>query len=81
MTSDPKDWRSLKVRENIPVDYSYFHEVQYIASNYLFNQKIVNDKMYINKIWTEKYKNLIKNIWYSINQDNYDKLKKFKIKK
>ena len=37
--------------------------------------------MYINKIWTEKYKDLIKNIWYSINQDNYDELIRFKIKK
>ena len=72
LTSKSPDWRPLKARENITEDYPYFHELQFIACNYLYNQKIIEDGMYENYIWTQKYKDLIKNIWYSINSDNFD---------
>ena len=72
LTTKSPDWRSLKARENINDHYSYFHELQFIACNYLYNQKIIKDGMYVNYIWTKKYKDLIENIWYSINRDNFD---------
>jgi hypothetical protein len=72
LTSKSLDWRSLKARENIDENYSYFHELQFIACNYLYNQKIIKEGMYVNYIWTKKYKDLIENIWYSINSDNFD---------
>jgi hypothetical protein len=75
LTNSPGDWRSLKKRENITKKYSYFHEIQFITNNYVFNEKIIKDKMYINKVWTDKYKKLIKNIWSSINKDHFDNIK------
>ena len=71
LTTNSKNWRSNFLRENIPSNYLYYHELQYIVSNYRFNRKIVDDGMYINNVWTEKYKSLIKEIWTSIDKSDY----------
>lgn len=71
LTTNSGDWRSLKKRENIPKNYAYFHEIQFITNNYIFNNKIIIDGMYVNQIWTYKYKKLITNIWFSINKNQF----------
>ena len=75
LTASDSRWRSLDSREFITEDYPYFHEIQYIVSNYLFNQKIIDDGMYINKTWTNKFKKLIKDVYISINKNDFNELK------
>ena len=72
LTTSSGDWRSLKKRENIPKNYPYFHEIQFITNNYIFNNKIIIDGMYVNQIWTYKYNKLIKKIWFSINKIKFN---------
>jgi len=66
LTEPAGEWRSLKTRENIDKTYPYHHEIQYISSCYLFNNKIIVDKMYIDNRWTKKHILLLINIWNSI---------------
>jgi len=45
-----------------------------MATNYRFNRKIIDDGMYVDGIWTIKYKGLIKAIWKSIETKNMQNL-------
>ena len=76
LTTNSKNWRSNFLRENIPSNYLYYHEIQYIVSNYRFNRKIIEDGMYIDNVWTEKYKSLIEEIWNSIDKSDYKNMTK-----
>lgn len=74
LTNTPSEWRSVESRERVDNRYQYFHEAQYMATNYRFNRKIIDDGMYVDGIWTIKYKGLIKAIWKSIETKNMQNL-------
>lgn len=70
LTTTPNEWRSVISREQVGINYQYLHEAQYLATNYRFNRRIIDDGMYVDGVWTMKYKELIKAIWKSIKAEN-----------